>query len=85
MKKSQYTILVTGVGAIIGYGIIKSLRKSGYNLVIIGMDIFADAVGRHWCDYFEQAVRTDTAEYLTFLFRARYWILARNIAGEAIL
>ncbi len=67
MKKSQYSILVTGVGAIIGYGIIRSLRKSGYNLVIIGMDIFADAVGRHWCDYFEQTVRTDDAEYLAFL------------------
>jgi carbamoyl-phosphate synthase large subunit len=67
MRSPPYTILVTGVGAIIGYGIIKSLRKSGHDLKIIGMDIYPDAVGRHWCDYFEQAVRTDAAEYLTFL------------------
>jgi carbamoyl-phosphate synthase large subunit len=67
MKTASYTILVTGVGAIIGYGIIKSLRRSGFALSIVGMDIYADAVGRHWCDHFEQAVRADDAQYVEFL------------------
>jgi carbamoyl-phosphate synthase large subunit len=67
MKTTSYTILVTGVGAIIGYGIIKSLRKSGHDLIIIGMDIYADAAGRHWCDHFEQAARAEDAKYVSFL------------------
>ena len=56
MKK--YNILVTGVGAIIGYGIIKCLRKSKYkdNIRIIGIDIYSDAVGRNWCDDFQQGI-----------------------------
>jgi len=67
MKSPKYTMLVTGIGAIIGYGIIKSLRQSGYLLRIIGMDIFQDAFGRHWCDDFEQAVRADDPHYVSFL------------------
>ena len=48
----DYNILVTGVGAIIGYGIINSLNKSKYELNVIGADIYPDAVGRAWCDGF---------------------------------
>ena len=56
MKK--YNILVTGVGAIIGYGIIKCLRRSKYkdHILLIGIDIYGDAVGRNWCDHFQQGV-----------------------------
>ena len=56
MKK--YNILVTGVGAIIGYGIIKCLRRSKYkdSIRIIGIDIYSDAVGRNWCDDFQQGI-----------------------------
>jgi carbamoyl-phosphate synthase large subunit len=59
----MYTILVTGVGAIIGYGIIRSLRASRFPVRIVGMDIYADAVGQRWCDVFEQAVRADEPRY----------------------
>jgi carbamoyl-phosphate synthase large subunit len=59
----MYTILVTGVGAIIGYGIIRSLRASRFPVRIVGMDIYADAVGQRWCDVFEQAVRADQPGY----------------------
>ena len=41
---SKVNVLVTGIGAIIGYGIIKSLRVSGLNVNIVGMDIYRDAV-----------------------------------------
>lgn len=56
MKK--YNILVTGVGAIIGYGVIKCLKRSKYhdNIQIIGIDIYGDAVGRNWCDHFQQGI-----------------------------
>jgi carbamoyl-phosphate synthase large subunit len=59
----MYTILVTGVGAIIGYGVIRSLRASRFPVRIVGMDIHADAVGQRWCDVFEQAVRADDSRY----------------------
>ncbi len=63
----RVNILVTGVGAIIGYGIIKSLRKSRYNVRIIGIDIFSDAVGRVWCDEFVQGVRADSKRFPDFI------------------
>jgi carbamoyl-phosphate synthase large subunit len=59
----MHTILVTGVGAIIGYGIIRSLRASRFPVRIVGMDIYPDAVGQRWCDVFEQAVRADQPGY----------------------
>ena len=63
----KYNILVTGVGAIIGYGIISSLRKSRYDCRIIGMDIYEDAVGQVWCDEFLQAVLAADEKYIDFL------------------
>jgi carbamoyl-phosphate synthase large subunit len=63
----MYTILVTGVGAIIGYGIVKSLKKCEYDVRIIGIDIYEDAVGKEWCDTFYQAVHCYSDEYPEFL------------------
>ena len=61
-------ILVTGVGAIIGYGIIKSLRsQEDYDLRVIGMDIYDDAYGQFLCDKFYVAERADSPKYLTFI------------------
>ena len=65
MKK--YNILVTGVGAIIGYGVIASLRKSRYDCNIVGMDIFYDAAGQVWCDEFVQAILAVDKNYIPFL------------------
>ncbi len=66
MKRSC-TVLVTGVGAIIGYGIIKTLRASGRRHTIVGIDIFPDAVGRHWCDAFVRGVRAEDPGFMDFL------------------
>lgn len=65
MKK--YNILVTGVGAIIGYGIIKSLKNSKYDINIIGMDIYDDAVGQKWCNKFIQAIPAKDENYYNFI------------------
>ena len=62
MKK--YNVLVTGVGAIIGYGIINSLRKSNLNLNIIGTDIFGDAYGRNLVDKFYVNVLASSPNYI---------------------
>jgi len=63
----NYKILVTGVGAIIGYGIVNSLLKSGYNLSIIGMDIYDDAYGKNLCDTFIKAEFANSEKYIPFL------------------
>ncbi len=62
------TVLITGVGAIIGYGLIKSLRKaSGQEIKIIGTDIYPDAVGQAWCDEFYIAPQTASTEYKAWI------------------
>lgn len=63
----RLNVLVTGVGAVIGYGIIKSLKLSNYNVKVIGVDIYADAVGQHWCDEFYKGVLASDCEFLPFM------------------
>jgi carbamoyl-phosphate synthase large subunit len=67
MYNKTINILVTGVGAIIGYGVINNLRQSKFKCNIIGIDIFSDAVGQKWCDKFIQGIRADSKDYITFL------------------
>ena len=62
-----YTVLVTGVGAIIGYGLIKSLQASAYSCKVIGIDIFHDAVGQKWADTFIQGIRADDPNFIDFI------------------
>lgn len=60
-------MLVTGVGAIIGYGVVNSLRLGRYPLKIVGLDIHAHAVGQYWCDAFERSVPVADPGYIHFL------------------
>lgn len=63
----QYRIMVTAVGAVVGYGMVESLRKSKYDCFILGTDIFEDAVGQYFCDKFVQATPAADPHYLDFL------------------
>lgn len=63
----KYNILVTGVGAIIGYGIVNSLQKSDIDCNITGIDIYADAIGRVWCDHFIQGTMADDPLFENFI------------------
>lgn len=65
MKK--YNVLVTAVGAIIGYGILRALRLCRYDVNIVGIDVYRDAVGQQWCDTFLQAIWASDAGYCDFL------------------
>ncbi len=60
----KYNILVTGAGAIIGYGIIQSLKKSNLNLNIVATDIYNDAYGKNIADSFCQGVLASSDEYI---------------------
>lgn len=60
-------VLVTGVGAVIGYGIINCLKKSKYKTFIVGTDIYDDAYGQYICDKFIKAVPAKDEKYLEFI------------------
>ncbi len=60
-------ILVTGVGAVIGYGILRTLKQLKPAPYLVGMDIFADAAGQHWCDQFVQSCLVSDPGYDAFL------------------
>lgn len=59
-----YNILVTGVGAIIGYGTIESIRKSGVDSRVVGTDIYEENYGRYVCDAFVRVPLTSSEGYL---------------------
>lgn len=63
----MYTVLVSAVGGVIGYGIVRALRQSNKSTNIIGMDTYPDAVGQTWTNSFIHAPRVDTPEYPLFL------------------
>lgn len=68
ISKTEITALVTGVGAIIGQGIIKSLRESRYSARIVGLDRSNRSPGPFLCDVFHQkpSCAEDTQEYIAF-------------------
>jgi len=63
----MYTILVTGVGSVIGYGIIDSLRRSKIETKIIGIDTNCWAYGRFLCDRFVKGVPADSSGFTDFI------------------
>lgn len=62
------TVAVTGVGAIIGQGIVRSLRASGRDIRVVGVDRNPNSPGTHLCDAFEPKPVADEggAEYAAF-------------------
>ena len=43
-------ILVTGVGSLLGQGILKSINDSSLDYSVTGTDYFPSAVGLYWVD-----------------------------------
>lgn len=61
------TLLVSGASGIIGYGILRSLRKSGGNFRLIGTSIHGESAAEGFCDIFELAPRTSEPHYIDWL------------------
>jgi len=61
------TILVSGASGIVGYGILRSLIRSGKQLNLIGTSIYDDSVALGFCDIFEQAPPTSDIAYVKWL------------------
>jgi carbamoyl-phosphate synthase large subunit len=64
MKK---TILVSGASGIVGYGILRSLRRSEEAYTLIGTTIYDFSIAPAFCDIFEKAVPTDHPDYINWL------------------
>lgn len=64
----SFNILVTGVGAIIGQGIVEALRAGGTRVCVIGLDRSSQSVGLHLCDTFicKPTFDEGSADYLQF-------------------
>ncbi len=60
-------VLVSGASGIVGYGILRSLRKAAPNIRLIGTSIYTDSVAPAFCDIFELAPRTSDQRYLDWL------------------
>jgi carbamoyl-phosphate synthase large subunit len=63
------TILVSGASGIVGYGTLRSLRRSGQDLRLIGTSIYDDSVAPAFCDHFEQAAPTNDPAYMPWLLQ----------------
>ena len=56
-------VLVTGVGAIIGYGIIEAIRKTDKKVKIYATDIYGENYGKYKCDRFYKVPYTSDPNY----------------------
>lgn len=64
MKK---TILVSGASGIVGYGILRSLKKCQENHILIGTTIHDFSIAPVFCDIFEKAIPTSHPDYTDWL------------------
>lgn len=62
-------VLVSGSSGIVGYGILRSLRKSGKAIRLIGTTIYDNSVAQGFCDIFEQALPTNDVGYIEWLIK----------------
>jgi carbamoyl-phosphate synthase large subunit len=61
------TILVSGASGIVGYGTLRSLKRSSIELRLIGSSIYSDSVAQAFCDHFLLAPPTNDASYMAWL------------------
>ena len=60
-------ILVSGASGIVGYGILRSLRRSGNDYKLIGTTIYDFSIAPAFCDIFEKALPTNHPDYTGWL------------------
>ena len=62
-------ILVSGASGIVGYGVLRSLKKYRKDLNLVGSTIYEDSVAQGFCDIFELAPLTDESGYIDWLIK----------------
>lgn len=63
------TVLVSGASGIVGNGILRSLRSSGENYILIGTTIYENTIAEFFSDIFELAPKTSDDDYIDWLCR----------------
>ncbi len=63
----ERVILVSGASGIVGYGILKSLKRTGNAYKLIGTSIHQESAANHFCDIFEKAPYTHDQRYIQWL------------------
>jgi len=61
------TILVSGASGVVGYGVLRSLRRADADFKLIGTTIYDDSVAQAFCDIFELAPPTTEEHYIDWL------------------
>lgn len=61
------TILVSGASGIVGYGVLRSLKKSSNKYRLLATTVYEDSVAQGFSDVFELAPRTDAPHYTGWL------------------
>ncbi len=61
------TVLISGASGVVGYGILRSLKKAGHDLRLLGTTTHAHSVAPAFCDVFERATATENANYFPWL------------------
>lgn len=57
-------VLVTGIGGNVGQGIIRNIRATNYNIVIVGVNVEAFSAGNHLCDVFYKVPYAYSNDYI---------------------
>ena len=60
-------VLVSGASGIIGYGILRSIKKSSPAIKLIGTSIYDDSPAQGFCDVFELAPKSNDPSYIDWL------------------
>jgi carbamoyl-phosphate synthase large subunit len=60
-------ILVSGASGIVGYGVLRSLKRTNESLNLIGTTIYEDSIAEGFSDIFEKAPLTSDDNYLDWL------------------
>lgn len=64
---SKKNILVSGASGVVGYGILRSLKKSSENFTLIGTSIYDFSIAPAFCNVFEKAIPTNHPDYIDWL------------------
>lgn len=78
LNKEKLEVLITGMGAIIAQGILKSLNQSIFNVNIVGLDKNENTYAKNWCDKFITKPSLDE-ESVTYLHFWKMLIKENNI------
>lgn len=67
MSSCKYNILVSGASGIVGYGILRALKKYNSSLNLIGTTIYPESPANIFSDIFIQAPLTSSENYIDWL------------------